>query len=858
LTYSTIFYTIALFSTNGKIEELEDKALLMHIDNDKYIDFSLLQKETLIPQPVSDVPQPEFPIVPRTPKKTRLERMPLKETTSAMLQAIKIVRAELLIEYFEQTCDRRPHGTALICASSQLTYQELDQQANRFANFLISCGVGNGNPVGILLERSLDTYVALLGILKAGAVFVPIDPSFRAEQVAFIAEDAGLRYLVTTSAFRDRTSAPGCPVIELDQVYEVLSVQNETRPQVHVDPSALCYLIYMLDATDQPKRVAISHANAVSFLRAITPIYGVMRNDRVYQEMPIFSDFSFEEIWPTWIAGATLVASPTNAQCLGQRLTEFLITQKISVFFCVPMQLATIERDVPSLRAIFVVREICPADLVRQWVCPGRRLLDTYSSVMLHPVWRDQSPSYGSKPDESEQIALPQVDQVSLNKHTPAPQVKTSATSDSATQTSWRKALSQMNFTAAYKLVMSDPLFKNSLFNMASTFIMGGLGFVFWIVVARLYNTEMVGIATTLISIMTLLSSFTTLGLNSSLMRYLPKSTNKNELINSSFAIVTFAALLVSMIFLLGLQFFSPQLVFLQSNFFYILSFTIFIVFCSWNTLVESISMAFRYAGNILIKNSIISILKLILPFVFIGLAAYGIFVSTAAALALGVVTGLSILILKFKIRPSISINVSFIKETSIYSFANYMTGFMFNMPSLVLPVIILNVLSARYAAYYYVASMIQNILLIIPLATTQSLLTEGSYDEAGLKKHVKKALITILVTLVPATAVIVFAGNILLQFFGKSYADEAFEFLQLYSASTIFTAILMISNAIMNVKHQVKTLVALNSIASILTLWLSYAFISGRLVGVGWGFILGQAIAGLISIFFIIRNVYV
>jgi O-antigen/teichoic acid export membrane protein len=243
---------------------------------------------------------------------------------------------------------------------------------------------------------------------------------------------------------------------------------------------------------------------------------------------------------------------------------------------------------------------------------------------------------------------------------------------------------------------------------------------------------------------------------------------------------------------------------------------------------------------------------------VFIGLAAYGIFVSTAAALALGVVTGLSILILKFKIRPSISINVSFIKETSIYSFANYMTGFMFNMPSLVLPVIILNVLSARYAAYYYVASMIQNILLIIPLATTQSLLTEGSYDEAGLKKHVKKALITILVTLVPATAVIVFAGNILLQFFGKSYADEAFEFLQLYSASTIFTAILMISNAIMNVKHQVKTLVALNSIASILTLWLSYAFISGRLVGVGWGFILGQAIAGLISIFFIIRNVFV
>src|SRR5207249_1928142 len=148
--------------------------------------------------------------------------------------------------------------------------------------------------------------------------------------------------------------------------------------------------------------------------------------------------------------------------------------------------------------------------------------------------------------------------------------------------------------------VMTDSLYKNSIFNMASTIILGVLGFVFWIAIAHLYKTEDIGIATTLISLMTLLSSFTILGLNSSLIRFLPKSANKNELINSSFVIVTIAALLPTVIFFLGLKIFSPQLLFLRSNVIYFLSFIIFTIFISWNNLVDSIFMAFRAAGNIL------------------------------------------------------------------------------------------------------------------------------------------------------------------------------------------------------------------------------------------------------------------
>ncbi|HYT40966.1 MAG TPA: polysaccharide biosynthesis C-terminal domain-containing protein, partial [Methylomirabilota bacterium] len=97
--------------------------------------------------------------------------------------------------------------------------------------------------------------------------------------------------------------------------------------------------------------------------------------------------------------------------------------------------------------------------------------------------------------------------------------------------------------------------------------------------------------------------------------------------------------------------------------------------------------------------------------------------------------------------------------------------------------------------------------------------------------------------------------GKILLQFFGESYATEAFQFLQLYSISTIFTALLLVANAILNIKQEIQSLVILNVIAAVVTLCLSYAFISGKLVGVGWGWTLGQAMAGLVSLYFIIRN---
>ncbi len=146
----------------------------MRIDDDKYIDFSLAQKDTLISATRCWTSHSlRVPAVRRTPKKMHLERMPLSGTTSAIISAIRKIRVECLPEYFEQTCDRRPSNIAVISGSSRLTYEELDLQANRLAHFLISRGVRNGNPVGILLERSARYLYCITWGAQSGCRFRP-------------------------------------------------------------------------------------------------------------------------------------------------------------------------------------------------------------------------------------------------------------------------------------------------------------------------------------------------------------------------------------------------------------------------------------------------------------------------------------------------------------------------------------------------------------------------------------------------------------------------------------------------------------------------------------------------------------
>lgn len=275
-----------------------------------------------------------------------------------------------------------------------LSYGDLESRANQLAHLLTHRGVGIGDTVGILLDRSAQTYIALLAVLKCGAVFVPIDPSFPADRVRFIAEDAGMALLLTCARRSAALGPVEFPVIELDSAAAEIAQHSATRPVVVGFGDAICYVIYTSGTTGRPKGVAVTHSSICNFLAACGPIYGYRPEDRVYQGMTIAFDFSIEEIWPTLMAGATIVAGPNDHRRLGPGLAAFLIERNVTVMCCVPTLLATLDHDVPSLRLLLVGGEACPRDLVQRWSRPGRRMLNTYgpTETTVTATWTELTP----------------------------------------------------------------------------------------------------------------------------------------------------------------------------------------------------------------------------------------------------------------------------------------------------------------------------------------------------------------------------------------------------------------------------------------------------------------------------------
>ncbi|MCB5292667.1 Pls/PosA family non-ribosomal peptide synthetase [Arthrobacter sp. SO3] len=302
-------------------------------------------------------------------------------TSAASDQAARWQQGERLDQLFEDLCDRVEAQIAVDADDVVLSYLELDGRANQLARHLLSCGARPGDRIALLFDQPWRAYVAMLAVLKIHAAYVPLDAGFPSDRLKYIVEDADVALVLSLSHLKDLLPEVAAATVCLDLVQEHVDAEDPARmngTEMGGKDDELAYIIYTSGSTGRPKGVAVEHASICNFVRVASAIYGIEPSDRVYQGMTIAFDFSVEEIWVSWMAGATLVPKPVGPSLLGAELAEYLQDKRISALCCVPTLLATLDDDLPGLRFLLVSGEACPRDLVTRWHRPGRRFLNVY------------------------------------------------------------------------------------------------------------------------------------------------------------------------------------------------------------------------------------------------------------------------------------------------------------------------------------------------------------------------------------------------------------------------------------------------------------------------------------------------
>ena len=242
-------------------------------------------------------------------------------------------RDQCVHQLVELQAAHRPDALAVVYGEKQISYEELNHRTNRLAHYLRRHGVGVETRVGVLMDRSADWIVALLGILKAGGVYVPLDGSYPAQRLRFMMEDAEVRLLLTESGQPEIvTAAEGVKVVHLDQAWDQLESENGENPENVTQAENLAYLMYTSGSTGQPKGVGVTH-RAINRLVINTDYVKFDESDRVAQTSNASFDVATFEIWGALLNGSQLVVLDKDTVLSPTQLGRQLVNHQISVLF---------------------------------------------------------------------------------------------------------------------------------------------------------------------------------------------------------------------------------------------------------------------------------------------------------------------------------------------------------------------------------------------------------------------------------------------------------------------------------------------------------------------------------------------
>ncbi len=401
------------------------------------------------------------------------------------------------------------------------------------------------------------------------------------------------------------------------------------------------------------------------------------------------------------------------------------------------------------------------------------------------------------------------------------------------------------------KALWRHPLYSNAIYIMSARAADAIVGFVFWIVAARLYSTEEVGQASALLSAATLLATLSGFGFGYGLVRFLGESKNPTALINSIFTAVTLAGTVAALVYVEGPGLWSPAVVRARQELPYLVMFVLAVPLAAMGGQADNTCIARRVGRFVLGRNLVFNSLRLVLPIVLAAyLHSFGLFASWGAAVLLSIIVSLFLFLPRAQpgYRFALAFDRPAVGHMFRFSFANYLADLFWSAPVLVLQsIVVANRLGNESNAYFAVAWAMGSVLISVPIAVSMSLFAEGSHDEACLGRSVGQSLKMTFLILTPSVTLVVLLAHEILLVFRPEYAENAATLLRLFAVSAFPVAVNYLYFGTMRVQRRMRMVVLLVALAGAATLALSYLLLSRMgITGAGVAWLVSQSCVAL------------
>jgi amino acid adenylation domain-containing protein len=273
-----------------------------------------------------------------------------------------------IVELFERHARFRPEAVALVQGTEELTYGELNRKANQLAHYLRRSGAGPEVPVAMCMERNFRMIVALLGILKAGSIYLPLASNYPKERLAYMIENAKPKVLLSEKGLALKLPQTNATIVWLDEAWPDIEQEVGKNPGYATDLQNAAYIIYTSGSSGRPKGVVVQHAGLANLIVAQGQTFEITATDRVLQFASVGFDASVFEIAMALATGASMVLASGEELLPGVEMTEMLRRHRITQVVLPPSALAHLpQTELPRLRQMIVAGEVCGKELVAKW-----------------------------------------------------------------------------------------------------------------------------------------------------------------------------------------------------------------------------------------------------------------------------------------------------------------------------------------------------------------------------------------------------------------------------------------------------------------------------------------------------------